>query len=99
MQQIYVGENTYKGMPKNVKKFIKERLGPKETKRLFNAIYSTKWIVITGPMTSGKSTIGDILKKLGYPYVIDEDFLKTIYTSSPLTDREDRNDIFESLGI
>lgn len=99
MLHLYVGEYKYKGMPKNVKKFITERLGAKETRNLLDAICRSKWIVITGPMTSGKSTIGDILKRLGYPYVIDADFLVTIHTSSPLESLREKNEIFESLGI
>lgn len=95
----FVDEYKYRGMPKNVKKFIIERLGVKETRNLILAMRCSKWIVITGPMTSGKTTIGDILKRLGYPYVIDADFLRVIHTSSPLTDLREKNDIFESLGI
>lgn len=94
-----VGDYKYKGMPRNVKEFIIERLGKKEARELFDAIRLSKWIVITGPTTSGKTTIGDILKRLGYPYVIDADFLRTIHTSSPLTELREKNDIFESLGI
>lgn len=86
-------------MSKNVKEFIVERLGRKEARELFDAIRLSKWIVITGPTTSGKTTIGDILKRLGYPYVIDSDSLRTIHTSSPLTELREKKDIFESLGI
>ncbi len=95
----FVGEYKYKGMPKNVKQFIDKLLGPKETKRLMAAIRLRDWIVITGPTTSGKTTIGDILKRLGYPYVIDSDFLRIIRTSSPLDCLREKNDIFEELGI
>lgn len=94
-----IDEYRFKGMPKDVKKFISERLGPEETRNLMSAIRRSKWIVVAGPITSGKTTIGDILKRLGYPYVIDYDDLSVIHTSSPLTALEDRNDIFESLGI
>lgn len=99
MLHLYVGEYAYKGMPKNVKEFITERLGLKETRNLLSAIRHKKWIVIIGPMTSGKTTIGDILKRLGYPYVIDADFLTTIHTYKPLNDFQGKNDIFELLGI
>lgn len=97
--QRNIGEYKYKGMPANVKKFIVDRLGKEETRNLMDAIRCSKWIVITGPTTSGKTTIGDILERIGYPYVIDEDFFRIIHTSSPLTALEDKNDIFESLGI
>lgn len=97
--QRCIGKNTYIGMPKNVKAFIKEILGPKETRKLMSAIQRSKWIVIDGPMTSGKTTIGDILKRLGYPFVIDADFLRIIHTSSSLDHLREKNDIFESLGI
>ena len=99
MQNLYVGEYEYKGIPKNVKDFIIESLGPKETRNLILAMRSSKWIVIAGPEASGKSTIGDILKRLGYPYVIDADFLRTIHTSNPLEAFREKREIFEELGI
>ena len=43
--------------------------------------------------------ISEVLKRLGYPYVIDEDVLRTIHTLEPLKERREKNDIFESLGI
>lgn len=89
----------YKKMPSNIKEFIVKSLGVSETKKLMRAIRGSKWIVVQGPSTSGKTTIGEILKRIGYPYVIDADDLVPIHTSNPLTSLTSMNDIFESLGI
>ena len=99
LYSYYIEKYGYKSMPKQVRKFIKERLGYKEMRELMGAIRREKWIVITGPTTSGKSTIGEILKKLGYPYVIDADCLVTIHTTDPLKELREKTDIFQSLGI
>ena len=62
----------YEGMPKNVKKFLEDLIGKEETKRLLSFMRSRCVIMLVGPECSGKSTVAFILRRLGYPYVIDE---------------------------
>lgn len=90
----------YKKMPKEVKKYLIHLLGEKEARKLVDAIKTHKWIMVVGPECSGKSTIVHILRKLGYPFVIDDNGLGTIiHTSEKLTDLEPIGDILEKLGI
>lgn len=62
----------YDGMPKNVKKFLEDLIGKEETKRLLRFMRARHVIMLVGPECSGKSTVAFILRRLGYPYVIDE---------------------------
>lgn len=91
---------TYKKMPKNVKEFLTQLLGKEETRKLMNAIRMHRWIMITGPECSGKSTVVDILRALGYPFVIDDDGLGTVIrTSHRLTDLKPIYEILSELEI
>lgn len=91
----------YKKMPKKVKEYMLERLGKEETGKLMRAIRTRQWIIIDGPECSGKSTIRDILWKLGYPYVLDTNssLAVIIRTSDRLTDLKPIDDILEELEI
>lgn len=91
---------SYKKMPKNVADFLKELLGEKEFKRLKWAMQTHKCIMMVGPECSGKSTVMDILRALGYPFVVDDNGLgRVIHTSRKLTDLKPIGDILEELGI
>lgn len=91
---------TYKKMPKEVKTFLQEVLGKDETRKLMQAIRTRSWVMLVGPECSGKSTIRDILYRIGYPYVIDDNGLgRVIHTSERLTDLKPIGDILEELGI
>lgn len=63
---------TYKGMPDKVKKYLKDLLGKDEYRMLMHTIRCRQWVMLIGPECSGKSTIREILLRLGYPYVIDD---------------------------
>ena len=91
---------TYKKMPKNVKAFLTDLLGKEEARKLMDAIRTHKWIMMTGPECSGKSTVMNILWALGYPFVIDDNGIgRVIHTSQKLTDLKATDDILEELGI
>ena len=93
-------KSTYKKMPKEVRDFLKDLLGKQEFRKLMHAIQTNKWIMMVGPECSGKSTVCDILRALGYPFVIDDNGMgSVIHTSRKLMDLKPTDDILEELGI
>lgn len=93
-------EVPYKGTSQIVKKYFIELLGKTEAKKLMAAMKQGKWIVISGPrVATGKTTLCDILRAIGYTRVVEEWMINTIQVSEPLVAFRERNDIFESLGI
>ncbi len=96
--------NNYRGMPKKVKCFIEELIGKEETKKLMQGIKCHHFIMLVGPECSGKSTIAFILRRLGYPFVIDDNGLgMVIRTSQKIPDLsfelKPYHAIAEELGI
>ena len=95
-----IGEYSYKKMPPQVRQYLKDFLGKEQYKKLMAAITLRRWIIMSGPECSGKSTVGSILKSIGYPYVLDEgDEAFIIHMAGKLTDLIATRDILESLGI
>ena len=95
-----IGEYQYRKMPPQFRKYIRNFLGKEQYKNLMAAITLRRWIIMSGPECSGKSTVGSILKAIGYPYVLDEgDEAFIIHTAGKLTDLTSTHDILESLGI
>lgn len=93
-------ECTYKKMPKEVKAFLVDLLGKEEARKLMHAVRTRKWIMMVEPECSGKSTVRDILRALGYPFIIDDNGIgQVIHTSRKLTDLKPFDDILEELGI
>lgn len=91
---------TCKKLPPKVKKYIAERCGKNGADRLDQVIRSRSWILLTGPDTTGKTTIRNILWSIGYPYVIDDNGLgRSIYACNVLQDIEPEDSIFERLEI
>lgn len=91
---------TYKKMPQKVKEYMMRRLGKEETRKLMAALRAHKWIMLVGPECSGKSTISNILRRLGYPFVIDENGIGVvIHTSDRLKDLKPTDDILAEIGI
>ena len=95
---------TYKNMPRNVRIFLKELLGKEEFRKLMHHIRCHHFIMLVGPECSGKSTVAHILRRLGYPFVVDDDGLgMVIHTSQPISVRHSElksyRSIFEELGI
>lgn len=96
--------NNYSGMPKNVKHFIEKLIGKEETKKLMQGIKCHHFIMLVGPECSGKSTIAFILRRLGYPFVIDDNgWGMVIRTSQKISDQSSElksyHAIAEELGI
>jgi hypothetical protein len=89
----------YKKCPKKVREYIVNLLGKEEARKLFRAIRSDKWIIISGPECSGKTLLWDILRTIGYPYVLEEHMTTAIHTSEPLKELRDWRSIYESLEI
>ena len=91
---------TYINTPKAVKKYFVKLLGNKESKKLINAMKNRRWIIITGPHgATGKTTLSDVLRSIGYTYVIEKWLTTTIQVSEPLQVLQEKNSIFEELGI
>ena len=89
-----------KKLPPKVKKYIAERCGKNGADRLDQVIRSRTWILLTGPDTTGKTTIRDILWAIGYPYVIDDNGLgRSICACNVLEYIEPEDSIFEKLEI
>ncbi len=93
-------EFTYKNTPIKVKEYFVNLLGDKEAKKLMGAMKNRKWIVISGPHgATGKTTLADVLRAIGYTYVIEEWLTTTIPVPEPLRELREKNSIFEELGI
>lgn len=91
---------TYTKMPKEIRDFLKQLLGKDEFRKLMQAIRTHTWVIMIGPECSGKSTVRDILRALGYPFVIDDNGLgRVICTSNKLTDLKPINEVLAGLGI
>ena len=91
---------TWKTTPPQVKQYFRELLGPDKADELMKAMDRWDWIIIDGPHgPTGKTTLLDILVAIGYTRVVEGNFSTTIQVDKPLTDRREKNDIFESLGI
>ena len=81
---------SWKRTPPRVQEYFVELLGSKKAKALTTAMRRRQWIVIGGPSgPTGKSTLADVLRSIGYTRVIEE----------PLTELREKSEIFESLGI
>ena len=64
---------TWKQTPKKVKRYFVELLGTKKAKALMDAMWRYQWIIIGGPSgPTGKSTLADVLRTIGYTRVIEE---------------------------
>lgn len=91
---------SYQRMPKKVKNYLIELLGERGAKELMNAMNRREWIITSGPHgPTGKTTLADVLRSVGYTMVLEEWRTTTIPVQKPLTDLRERKDIFESLGI
>ena len=95
---------TYKNMPQKVKVFLKDLLGEDEFRMLIQHMQCRHFIMLVGPECSGKSTVAHILRRLGYPFVVDENgFGMIIHTSRSIPDcyseMKPYHAIFEELGI
>ncbi|MCC8151365.1 MAG: hypothetical protein LIO96_07920 [Lachnospiraceae bacterium] len=93
-------KSTYKKIPKEVKTFIEGLIGKEETRRLITNMRERRIIVLTGPMTSGKTTIKVILKALGYPFVVEDgEDAWIIHTSDTVPVQYTYDEVLEQLGI
>ena len=91
---------TYKGTPKEVKEYFVNLLGKESAKKLMTAMRNYQWIIISGPKgPTGKTTLADVLRSIGYTYVIEDWLTTTIRVSKPLADIREKNSIFEELRI
>jgi len=91
---------SYQRMPKKVKAYLIELLGERGAKELISAMNRREWIIISGPHgPTGKTTLADVLRSVGYTMVLEEWRTATIPVQKPLTELRTRKDIFESLGI
>lgn len=91
---------TYKKMPDKVKTFMKEVLGKEEYQKLMTAIHGHHWIMLIGPECSGKTILREVLRKIGYPLVIDDNGLGIVVkTSKVITNGKTLPDVFSELEI
>lgn len=89
-----------KVMPDKVKEYCIELIGKRATQSLITSMRYNQFIVVRGPQTAtGKSTLVDILRAIGYDRIYEEWEINTIQIDKPLTHRREKRDIFESLGI
>lgn len=94
------GEFTYKKTPQKVEEYFIDLMGESKAKELMKAMKNRQWIIISGPhRATGKTTLADVLRAIGYTFVIEEWQTKAIQICEALTDLREKNDIFESLGI
>ena len=91
---------SWKQTPPRVQEYFVELLGSKKAKALTTAMRRRQWIVIGGPSgPTGKSTLADVLRSIGYTRVIEEWESASIQICDPLTELREKSEIFESLGI
>ncbi len=87
-------------MPDKVKDYCKKLIGSKETQKLIRAMQCNQLVLITGPHgATGKTTLAEILRAIGYTNVFEEWEVNTIQICAPLKELRPRRDIFEQLGI
>lgn len=84
-----------------IKQYLIKRIGKDETKKLLYFMKMGNYIMLTGPSTTGKTTIRDILLGIGYPYVIDDAGLGRVVECNIKIneDLKPRSDILSELGI
>ncbi len=93
-------EFTYTKTPDKVKRYFEKLLGKNNAQKLEKAMKQRSWIIISGPhYATGKTTLADVLRAIGYTYVIEEWLTTTIQVQKPLTHLQEKHSIFESLGI
>lgn len=91
---------SWKRTPPRVQEYFVELLGSKKAKALTTAMRRRQWIIIGGPSgPTGKSTLADVLRSIGYTRVIEEWESTSIQICDPLTELREKSEIFESLGI
>lgn len=91
---------TYEKTPEKVKKYFINLLGASKARELMDAMRRRDWIIITGPqIATGKTTLFDILRSIGYTHVIEGYQTTTIQMDKPLRDLQEKSSIFEELGI
>jgi replication-associated recombination protein RarA len=96
----YQEEFTFKRIPKKVREYFEELLGPKEAKKLIAAMRRYDFIIINGPQgATGKTTLASVLRAIGYNKVIEKWQTATITASEPLSHRKSVRDVFEQLEI
>lgn len=80
--------------------YFNELLGTETAKRLIWAIKNNAPIFVTGPrITTGKTTLVDVLRAIGYERIKEEWEVITIPVYEPLPHLREKADIFEELGI
>lgn len=84
-----------------IKNYLTERIGKRETARLIHFMKMGNYIMLTGPSQTGKTTIRDILLSIGYPFVIDDAGTgRVVVCDHKINEpRKPRSDIFSELGI
>lgn len=91
---------TWKRTPPKVKEYFVELLGHEKAKILMKAMWRYQWIIIGGPSgPTGKSTLADVLRAIGYTRVIEEWETNSIQICNPLSEVREKHKIFEELGI
>lgn len=90
----------YKITPE-IKQYLIERIGKRETTRLLSFMKMGNWIMLTGPACTGKTTIREILLGIGYPYVIDDAGVGRVVECNNVINEPLRpwSDILSELGI
>ena len=88
-------------MTPEIKKYLVERIGKRETTRLIHFMKMGNWIMLTGPSRTGKTTIREILLGIGYPYVIDDAGIGRVVECNNVINEPLKpwSDILSGLGI
>lgn len=83
-----------------IRKYFVDLLGKDEAEKLIHAAKHNLPIFITGPqITTGKTTLVDVLRAIGCTQVWDNWYVTTIQVHEPLNHLREKADIFGELGI
>lgn len=83
-----------------IRKYFIDLLGTDEAEKLIHAAKYDSPILISGPqLTTGKTTLTNVLRAMGCTHVYENWQVRTIQVQEPLKHRRERTDIFESLDL
>lgn len=83
-----------------IRKYFIDLLGTDEAEKLIHAAKYDSPILISGPrLTTGKTTLTNVLQAMGCTHVYENWQVRTIQVQEPLKHRRERTDIFESLDL
>lgn len=101
MKVYHKGKMSNVEITPQIKRYLVDRIGKRETGRLLHFMKMGNYIMLTGPSCTGKTTIREILLAIGYPYVVDDagEGRVVICENKINGDLKPYGDIFAELGI